>query len=58
MIQYGIAYQDLGGDYYEQQYKKRTIQNLKKRAKKLGYILIENDEMMEGNKECIGLEVA
>lgn len=58
MIRYGIAYQDLGGDYYEQQYKKRILQNLKKKAKKLGYILIENDQTVESNKVCIGKEAA
>ena len=58
MVRYGIAYQDLGGDYYEEQYKKRILQNLKKKAKKLGYILLENDQIAEGKEEHIAEEAA
>ncbi len=32
-------YQDVGSEYYERQYKKRVIRNLKKRAHELGYII-------------------
>jgi len=33
----GDTYQDLGADYYEKKYKERVIENMKKRAKKLGF---------------------
>jgi len=33
----GGIYQDIGADYYEQKYKNRVINNIKKRAKKLGF---------------------
>lgn len=35
----GDTYQDLGADYYEQKYKERVIENIKKRARKLGFEL-------------------
>ena len=35
----GSTYQDLGADYYEQKYKERVIENMKKRAIKLGFEL-------------------
>lgn len=35
----GDTYQDLGADYYEQKYKERVIENMKKRARKLGFQL-------------------
>jgi len=33
-------YQDLGADYYEQQYKERTLKNLKRKAALLGYNIV------------------
>jgi hypothetical protein len=36
MLKYGTAYTDPGADYYEQQYRERAIQHLKRKAKKLG----------------------
>ena len=41
MLKYGTEYTDVGQDYYEQRYKSRVIQNLKKRAQELGFTLIE-----------------
>jgi len=40
MLKNGTAYTDVGQDYYEQKYKARVIQNLKKRAQQLGFELI------------------
>ncbi|MGD0466628.1 MAG: IS110 family transposase [Gammaproteobacteria bacterium] len=40
MLKNGVGYIETGADYYEQQYKDRTIKNLKKRAKSLGFELI------------------
>lgn len=42
MLKYRQAYQDPGQDYYEQQYRERVLQNLKRRAKELGMDLIPN----------------
>jgi transposase len=41
MLKYGTQYVDAGQDYYERQYKRRVINNLVKRAKQLGYQLLE-----------------
>jgi transposase len=35
----GDTYQDLGADYYDQKYKERVMENMKKRARKLGFEL-------------------
>ena len=35
------SYLDLGGEYYEQQYQDRVIENLKKRAKSLDLEVVE-----------------
>ena len=40
MLRYGTAYVDLGQDYYERQYKERVVQNLTRRAKELGFVLV------------------
>jgi len=42
MLKYRQAYHDPGQDYYEQQYRERVLQNLKRRAKELGMDLIPN----------------
>jgi hypothetical protein len=41
MIKNGIEYNEMGQDYYEQQYRERLIKNLSLRAKTLGFQLIE-----------------
>ena len=41
MLRHGTEYVDAGQDYYERQYKRRVINNLAKRAKHLGYELVE-----------------
>jgi transposase len=40
MLKYRQAYHDPGQDYYEQQYRERTINNLRRRAKELGLDLV------------------
>jgi len=40
MLKHGTAYVDVGQDYYEQQYRSRVLNNLKRKAHDLGYVLI------------------
>ena len=40
MLKHGTQFVDQGQDYYEQQYRKRVIKNIKKRAISLGFDLI------------------
>ena len=39
MLKYDQKYVDAGADYYEQQYRKRALNNAKRRAAQLGYKL-------------------
>jgi hypothetical protein len=39
-LRYGMAYQDPGVAYYEEQYRRRLIKGLQRRAKELGYELV------------------
>jgi len=41
MLKHGSAYVDAGQDYYEERYRNRVVQNLKRKAQELGYQLIE-----------------
>jgi transposase len=41
MLKHGSAYVDAGQDYYEERYRSRVVQNLKRKAQELGYQLIE-----------------
>jgi len=41
MLKYGKAYVDRGTEYYEQQYRASMVKNLKRRAKQLGYEVVE-----------------
>ncbi|QDV47947.1 Transposase IS116/IS110/IS902 family protein [Stieleria neptunia] len=43
MLKYGREYVDVGNDYYEQQYKKRAMQNLAKRAAALNLRVVPNE---------------
>jgi hypothetical protein len=54
MLKYGTDYTDVGQEYYEQRYKSRVIQNLKKRAQQLGYELVET---MGVNKKFIVTQI-
>jgi transposase len=40
-LRYGMAYQDPGVAYYEEQYRQRVLKGLRRRAKELGYTLQE-----------------
>ena len=41
MLKYGKAYVDRGAEYYEQQYRAAMVKNLKRRARQLGFELVE-----------------
>jgi len=41
MLKYGKAYVDRGAEYYEEQYRATMVKNLKRRAKQLGFEVIE-----------------
>ncbi len=48
MLKYGTEYVDLGQQYYEQRYQDRVFANLKRKAKQLGYDLVnvkENEQL-------------
>ena len=38
-LRHGMSYRDPGADHYEQQYRKRVLANLQRRAKSLGFVL-------------------
>lgn len=40
-LRYGMTYQDPGASYYEEQYRCRLLKGLRRRAKELGYELVE-----------------
>ena len=40
MLKNGTSYADLGQDYYEERYQSRVVQNLKRKAKQLGFELV------------------
>jgi transposase len=40
-LRFGLAYKDPGASYYEQRYRQRVLDNLRRRAKSLGYLLQE-----------------
>jgi hypothetical protein len=39
-LRYGAAYVDPGVDYYEERYRRRTLDNLRRRAESLGFQLV------------------
>lgn len=41
LLRYGKAYVDAGANYYEERYRKRTIESLRRRADALGFALVE-----------------
>ena len=45
MLKYGTDYLDPGLDYYEQKYRQKVLNNLKRRTRLLGYELIQNPEL-------------
>jgi transposase len=40
-VRLGMAYTDPGTGYYEDRYKERLLSNLRRRAKSLGFVLVE-----------------
>jgi transposase len=44
MLKHGTAYVRQGMDEYEQQYRDRMVKNLTRRAKTLGYTLVQTPE--------------
>ncbi|MGQ0615053.1 MAG: IS110 family transposase [Planctomycetaceae bacterium] len=47
-LRYGAAYVDPGVDYYEERFRRRTIDNLRRRADALGFRLVETQPIGEG----------
>ena len=43
MLKYGEEYMERGADYYEQKYKKKIVKTIAKKAKDLGFQLVELD---------------
>jgi transposase len=50
MLKYGKVYVDRGAQYYEEQYRAAMLKNLKRRAKQLGYELVETASPYELEK--------
>lgn len=44
MLRYGHEYVDAGQEYYEREYRGRALKNVTRRAKELGYKLVEMDQ--------------
>ena len=42
-LRHGMAYTDPGAGYYEDRYRERVLRNLRRRAKSLGFVLVEPD---------------
>jgi len=40
-LRFGLAYADPGAGYYEERYRRRTVENLQRRARGLGFTLVE-----------------
>lgn len=40
-LRYGVIYQDAGASAYEEKYRRRSVENLRRRAKSLGFALTE-----------------
>ena len=41
-LRYGMNYADPGATYYEERYRQRILENLRRRAQDLGYVLQES----------------
>ncbi|WP_264705004.1 IS110 family RNA-guided transposase [Wolbachia endosymbiont (group A) of Gymnosoma rotundatum] len=48
MLRYGQEYVEKGMNYYETRYKERVVKNLIKKARVFGYILVQQEELIEG----------
>ena len=47
-LRHGAAYKDPGADYYEERFRRRTIDNLRRRAGALGFSLIASEPAVDG----------
>lgn len=47
-LRFGMTYADPGAEYYEERYKRRVIHNLERRARSLGFKLVQNAVAAEG----------
>ena len=47
-LRHGTAYKDPGADYYEERFRRRTIDNLRRRASALGFNLVTLEPAVEG----------
>nr|CAH7769071.1 unnamed protein product [Callosobruchus chinensis] len=47
MLKYGQEYVEKGMEYYETRYKDRTVKNLIKKASEFGYILVQQEELVD-----------
>jgi transposase len=43
-LRFGLVYADPGADQYEERYRKRVLHHLQRRARQLGYTLVETSE--------------
>ena len=53
MLKNGTAYTEVGIEKYEADYQKRVLKNLKKRAKTLGFELVEMVGVVEGKSSAV-----
>jgi hypothetical protein len=44
-LRFGTAYTDAGADYYEERYRQRVVHNLQRRARQLGFTLVESTDV-------------
>ena len=47
-LRYGAPYKDPGADYYEERFRRRTLENLRRRADALGFKLVQSESTVEG----------
>jgi transposase len=41
-LRYGMSYADAGADYYEERYRQRVVYNLQRRARQMGFTLVQD----------------
>lgn len=47
-LRYGVQYVDPGASYYEERYRQRAVANLRRRAKSLGFTLLDSPAVEGG----------
>jgi hypothetical protein len=47
-LRYGMAYADPGVEYYEERYRERVISHLHRRARQMGFTLVETSPIAGG----------